>query len=274
MISDRNFIAECRQLDKCPYPESIDRFRVYLDEVPHQGEFMILNPATSNYDRNRSILALLLIVPPSSIGAASSTMFFPGSVGQGIAICCGIWTTILPIAWHVFVERQNLKLTRPNHRGLLAGIILAIFMFGLILGSYWFGGRYLLNIPDIRARVGQMGMNIPLTIFGFGTFQTLVNSFVEEYVWRWFVDRHCRIIWSKKLSLFLSAIFFTLHHIVLLTAYCDDWRLVLLGSIAVFIAGLLWARCIRVYDSLLPSYLSHMAADLALQIVSWHILLG
>jgi uncharacterized protein len=235
---------------------------------------MMLNPGTSNFDRNRSILALLLIVPGSSIGAISSTILFPGSIGQGIAICCGIWTTILPMSWHIFVERQNVRLKLSNHRGLLAGIILAIFMFGLILASYWFGGRYWLNVPDIRARVSQMGMNIPLMIFGFGTFQTLVNSFVEEYVWRWFVDRHCRLIWSKQLSLVLSATFFTLHHIILLIAYCDDWRLVVVGSIAVFIAGLLWARCIRLYDSLLPSYLSHMAADLALQIVSWHILLS
>jgi membrane protease YdiL (CAAX protease family) len=147
-------------------------------------------------------------------------------------------------------------------------------MFQFILSSYWFGGRYWLNIPDIRARVAQMGMNVPLMIFGFGTFQTLINSFIEEYTWRGFVDRHCRIIWTNKLSLVISAIFFTLHHIILLTAYCDDWRLVLVGSIAVFSAGVLWARCIRVYNSLLPSYLSHMAADLALQIISWHILLG
>jgi uncharacterized protein len=235
---------------------------------------MILNSASSNSSRNRSILALLLIVPGSSIGVISSTMLFPGSVGQGIAIFCGIWVAILPILWHVFVERQTLRLTLPNRHSLLAGIILGILMFQFILSSYWFGGRYWLNIPDIRARVSQMGMNVPLMIFGFGTFQTLINSFIEEYTWRGFVDRHCRIIWSNKLSLVLSAIFFTLHHIILLTAYCDDWRLVLVGSIAVFIAGVLWARCIQIYRSLLPSYLSHMAADLALQIVSWHILLG
>jgi uncharacterized protein len=36
----------------------------------------------------------------------------------------------------------------------------------------------------------------------------------------------------------------------------------------------LWAVCMRVYKSLLPSYLSHLAADLALQIASWYILLG
>ena len=104
-----------------------------------------------------------------------------------------------------------------------------------------------------------MGMNIPLMVFGFGTFQTLVNSLIEEYVWRWFVYRHCARLWTHTLAVWISAGFFTLHHIILLVTYCDDWRLVVLGSIAVFIAGVLWARCARVYRSLLPSYLSHLS---------------
>jgi uncharacterized protein len=235
---------------------------------------MILNPTTNHVSRNRSILALLLIAPVSSIGAIASTVIAPGIVGQSIAIVCGIWMLIFPLGWYRLVERQNLRLKLLANRGLPAGISLAILMFGVILSSYWFMGKYWLNIPDVRARVSQMGMNIPLMIYGFGTFQTLVNSLIEEYVWRWFVDRHCRLVWSKTWSLLISAIFFTLHHVVLLVAYCDDWRLVLVGSIAVFIAGLLWSRCRRVYDSLLPSYLSHLAADLALQIVSWQVLLG
>lgn len=231
------------------------------------------NLNTDLFNRNRSILALLLIVPISSIGALTSTVVAPGAIGQGIAIGCGIWMLIFPLAWHVLIERQQLKL-RLAQDGLVVGIILGIMMFGLIFASYWFGGRYWLNIPDIRARTSQMGMNIPLMVFGFGTFQTLVNSLIEEYVWRWFVFRHCGLLWSKAKAVWISAGFFTLHHVILMAAYCDDWRLVVVGSLSVFIAGVLWARCARIYNSLLPSYLSHLAADLALQIASWHILLG
>jgi uncharacterized protein len=232
------------------------------------------NFTTDRSSHNQSILALLLIVPVSSIAAICSTVIAPGAIGQGIAICCGIWMLIFPVAWHVFIDRQQLRLRVTQDDGWLVGIILGILMFGLIFGCYWFAGKYWLNIPDIRARVTQMGMNIPLMVFGFGTFQTLVNSLVEEYVWRWFVYRHCELLWSKGWAVWISAGFFTLHHIILMAAYCDDWRLVLLGSIAVFIAGVLWARCARKYNSLVPSYLSHLAADLALQIASWHILLG
>jgi uncharacterized protein len=232
------------------------------------------NSTTDRVSHNRSILALLLIVPVSSIAAICSTVIVPGAIGQGIAVCCGIWMLIFPVAWHLFIDRQKLRLKVTQDDGWLVGIILGILMFGLIFGSYWFAGKYWLNIPDLRARVTQMGMNVPLMVLGFGTFQTLVNSLIEEYVWRWFVYRHCELLWSKRWAVWISAGFFTLHHIILMAAYCDDWRLVFVGSLAVFIAGVLWARCARKYNSLLPSYLSHLAADLALQIASWHILLG
>jgi uncharacterized protein len=223
--------------------------------------------------RHRSLFALLLIVPISSIGAIVSTVIAPGAIGQAVVLVCGIWMLILPIGWHVWIDRQQLR-WRRSLDGLSVGIILGAMMFGIIFCSYWFVGRYWLNIADIRARATQMGMNIPLMVFGFGTFQTLVNSLIEEYVWRWFVYRHCQLLWSKRWAVWLCAGFFTLHHIILMLAYCDDWRLVVVGSLAVFIAGGLWARCMRTYKSLLPSYLSHLAADLALQIASWHILLG
>jgi uncharacterized protein len=232
---------------------------------------LLRNPA--RIDRYRSIIALFLIVPVTSIGALCSTMIALGGIGQGIAVSCGIWLLVFPLLWQVSIERQPLR-WRLATDGWRVGVISGALMFGTIFASYCFGGRYWLNIPDIRARVSQMGMNIPLMVFGFGTFQTLVNSLIEEYVWRWFVYRHCARLWTQALAVWISAGFFTLHHIILLVAYCDDWRLVVLGSIAVFGAGVLWARCARVYRSLLPSYLSHLAADLALQIASWHILLG
>jgi hypothetical protein len=88
------------------------------------------------------------------------------------------------------------------------------------------------------------------------------------------LDARSNLLWSKTRAVLICAGFFTLHHIILMIAYCDDWRLIYVGSIAVFIAGVLWARCAKIYNSLLPSYLSHLAADLALQIVSWHVLLS
>jgi uncharacterized protein len=213
-------------------------------------------------------------VPVSSIGAIMSAFITPGAIGQRIALACGLWLLLFPVLWHRFIDKQKLSFKLSKDDGWLAGVALGILMFGLIFCSYWFVGRYLLNIADIRSRVSQMGMNIPLMIFGFGTFQTLVNSLIEEYVWRWFVLQHCEILWPKRWAVFISAGFFTIHHVFLLLAYCDNLWLVLVGSIAVFIAGVVWAISRQFYKSLAPSYLSHLAADLALQIASWHILMS
>ena len=238
---------------------------------PHATSLPVMLHQRSS--RKRSIVALLLIVPVSSIAALTSTVVMPGAIGQGIAVCCGIWMLVFPVAWHVLIEKQQLR-WKISSTGWQVGLILGAMMFALISGSYWFVGRYWLNMLDIRARVSGMGMNIPMMVFGFGTFQTLVNSLIEEYVWRWFVYRHCALLWSETRAVWISAGFFTLHHIILMLAYCDDWRLVAVGSLAVFSAGVLWARCMRTFKSLLPSYLSHLAADLALQIISWHLLLS
>jgi uncharacterized protein len=227
------------------------------------------------YDKLRTYMPLVAIVPATSIGAIASTVIAPGIIGQTIAICCGIWMVVFPIYWRRFVDRQPLdfNLTKSGN-GLWVGIVLGLVMFGIILGSYYSIGRHWLDLADIRARVDRMQMNVPLMVFGFGTFQTLVNSFIEEYVWRWFVFQKCEVIAGKRVAVWLSALFFTLHHVILLLVYCNDLKLVALGSIAVVVAGVVWARCFAIYRSLLPVYISHLAADLALQIISWQLLLG
>jgi uncharacterized protein len=230
--------------------------------------------------KHRSILALLLMVPATSIGAMMATWIAPGAVGQTIALLTGVWMVLLPSFWYRWGDRslgtivKPLPFNRPNRSTWIAGIALGLVMFGLILGGYGWVGRHWLNVADIRSRIQAMGLNIPLMVYGFGTFQTLVNSYIEEYVWRWFVDHHCRVLWPQRWAIAISAGFFTIHHVILMLAYCDDLWLVLVGSIAVFIAGVIWSICRQTYRSLWPSYLSHLAADLALQIVSWHILLS
>jgi uncharacterized protein len=236
-----------------------------------------------NSIEGRAILALILIVPASSIGALMSAFIAPGIIGQLVAIGCGIWMICLPICWVKFIDRQeprfklihsNGAMTIRTGSGLAIGIGLGVFMFAVIIGIYLSIGRYWLDISEIRSRVDRMQMNVPLMVFGFGTFQTLVNSFVEEYVWRWFVYQKCEQLVSTNLAVYLSALFFTIHHVILMVAYTSDWRAISIGILAVFIAGVIWARCFRIDRSLLPSYLSHLAADLALQIVSWHVLLA
>ncbi len=232
-------------------------------------------------NRSRAIFALCAVVPVSSIAALMSVWIAPGIIGQTVAVCCGIWMVLFPILWHKFVvgeasrneNRQRLKFNFNQPQGLGIGIILGLGMFGIIAASYWFVGRSWMDIGDIRAKFALLKLNAPLMVFGFGTFQTLINSGIEEYIWRWFVFQKCEVLFGRS-AVWISAIFFTLHHVILALAYTQDLRLIGSMTLAVFIAGVIWARCFAKYRSILPSYISHLAADLALQIISWHVLLG
>jgi uncharacterized protein len=224
-------------------------------------------------NRSRAIFALCAVVPVTSIAASMSVWIAPGIVGQSVAVCCGIWMVLFPILWHRFVDRQQLKFNFNKPQGLGVGILLGLGMFGIVAASYWFVGRSWMDIGDIRAKFALLKMNAPLMVFGFGTFQTLLGSGNEEYIWRWFVFQKCEVLFGRS-AVWISAIFFTLHHIILILAYTQDLRLIAIMTLAVFIAGVIWAQCFAKYRSILPSYISHLAADLALQIIGWHVLLG
>jgi len=219
-------------------------------------------------DRKNALLALILLVPAASIGVAIALFIAPGTIGTIVSVLCGVWLLGLPIAWSVWGDRYQLHLSQPKHQELLAGTVLGLLMFGIILGTYWLFGQHWIDGIDAKSKVQQMGLSNPTIFWIVQAYFVLINSFIEEYIWRWFVYRKCEILIPGTGAIFLSALFFTLHHIIVLAAY-TDWRGVILGSLAVFLAGVIWSWCYLTYRSLLPSYISHAIADFALSIIAW-----
>ena len=222
-------------------------------------------------DRQNALLALILLVPATSIGVAMSLFIAPGIVGTIVSVLGGLWLLGLPIAWSVLGDRHQLHLSLPKYQELLVGLVLGLSMFGIILGTYWFFGQHWIDAADAKSKVEQMGLSNPLIFLIVQAYFVLVNSLIEEFIWRWFVYKKCEILIPGKAAIFLSALFFTLHHIIVLAAY-TDWHGVILGSLAVFAAGAIWSWCYLTYRSLWASYISHAIADLALSIIAWQTL--
>lgn len=222
-------------------------------------------------DRQNAQLALILLVPASSIGVAMSLFIAPGTIGTIVSVLCGFWLLVLPIAWSVLGDRYQLHLSQPKYQELLVGTVLGLLMFGIILGIYGLFGQQWIDAADAKSKVQQMGLSNPMILLIVQAYFVLINSFIEEFIWRWFVYKKCEILIPGKAAIFLSALFFTLHHIIVLAAY-TDWRGVILGSLAVFVAGAIWSWCYLAYRSLWASYISHAIADLALSIIAWQTL--
>ena len=225
-------------------------------------------------DRQKAFLALLLSVPAASIGVATVLYIAPGAVGQILSLLCYIWLGVMSLSWFIWVDGGKIHLQLPKRRELLVGTLLGLLMFGLILGAYWFLGQHWIFLAEIRHKAQQIGIS-NLNIYLIGSiYSVLFNSLFEEFVWRGFVFNKCRILIPGQGAIWLSAIFFTLHHTLGLIFYINDWRIVVLGSLSVLIAGAIWSWSYLTTRSIWPNYISHALADLALAIIGWQLLFG
>ncbi|MBW4518953.1 MAG: CPBP family intramembrane metalloprotease [Scytolyngbya sp. HA4215-MV1] len=223
--------------------------------------------------RRRELLALLLTVPFPSIGAIMSLLIAPGVSGQIGLIICQMWLLVLPIAWLLGVDQQPLRIPKPKRRDWITGIVVGLLMFSIILVIYWLFAKQWINQAEVLNQVKQVGLiSQPIFLMGCIYF-ALINSLIEEYIWRWFVYRRCEELISARGAVFLTAGFFTVHHIIVLIFY-TDWKIVVLGTLAVFVAGLVWSESYRRYRSIWSSYVSHSMAGLAIYIAAWQILFG
>lgn len=102
-------------------------------------------------------------------------------------------------------------------------------------------------------------------------YWSFINSLIEEYTWRSFVVSQTKILLPDLPAVTLAALLFTVHHSIALYRYTHNWLIVLVG-LGVFLAGVIWAWCYSRYRSVIPGYISHIGADLAIAIVGYRLL--
>lgn len=223
--------------------------------------------------RRNAVTALLLLVSVACLGRVMA-LYAPGLIGQIAFSLCQVGLLALPLAWFFWIDRGKLSRSLPKRSELLAGTVLGLLMFGIILGAYWFFGQHWIDATDVRAKAQQVGISSPIIYLVGAMYWTFINSLFEEYIWRWFVYSKCEVLIPGKGAVLLSGLLFTLHHIINLVAYTDNWLVVVLASLGVFLAGAIWSWCYLMYCSIWSSYFSHILADLAIAIVSWQLLFG
>ncbi|NJK62135.1 MAG: CPBP family intramembrane metalloprotease [Synechococcaceae cyanobacterium SM2_3_1] len=221
--------------------------------------------------RNSAALALILVVAPASLGIAAR-FYLPEIAGQFCFVLTRIWILALPIIWLVWVDQGKFNFTFPRQQDLVLGAALGLIMFSLIIGGYELIGRQLIDPYTVQESAAQIGLGNLQIFVAFGVYFTLINSLIEEYIWRWFVSQQCEILLSGWGAVGLAALGFTMHHIVALHAYFQNPLVVIVGSLGVFLAGVLWSWWFLRFRSLWSCYVSHALADLAIALVGWRIL--
>lgn len=223
------------------------------------------------YSVTKAQQALFLLVPAASIGVVMATYIAPGIIGQAFFTLTKIWLVALPIYWRFIFEKKAIKLPKINLKQVNFGLILGLIMSAIIIAAYWFIGLKYLNITEIRTQATTVGITKVSIYFLAVMYWSFINSLIEECVWRGFVYRQCRIWQPKLMAIIISALFFTLHHIIALFFYLQNPLLAIVSSFGVFIAGVIWSFCYQ-KSGFWACYISHILADLAIGLIGWHLL--
>jgi membrane protease YdiL (CAAX protease family) len=225
----------------------------------------------------RALLALALILPAPLIGVSSSFYLPPLQsasgdieIGKVIWFLAKIWLVVLPVVWLLYVDGGKLSWSPVNKKGVLSGLAWSIpfafvifFTYGLMRGT--------LIPPTTKHQLLEMGITSPANFLIFASAMSLVNSLMEEYVWRWFVFSKFKVLFGVWPAIVLSAFFFTVHHVVIVWSLGSLW-LVLLGSISIFTGGIIWAWLYNKYNSIWPGWICHVAADTAIMWITWRLI--
>jgi membrane protease YdiL (CAAX protease family) len=224
-------------------------------------------------DQRRACTALVLLLPVPSLGTAASMWWWPGTaLGIGLFVASKIWIVLLPLGWRLFVERAPLSWSPPRAGGFGPAIGLGAATAAVIVAVYgvarWLG---IIDPAMVVERAAQTGLSHRGLYLAGALYWITLNSLMEEYVWRWFCFRQCEVLFGGRAAVGISALGFTLHHIVALAGQFPLAATVL-GSFGVFCGGALWSWLYLRYRSVWPCYASHAVVDIPIFAIGYYLI--
>ena len=227
----------------------------------------------SDVNRRRALIALLLLAPAPSLGIWAAMVAVPGAVGKAVFFGAKMWLLVFPAAWYLLVEKGKPSWSPPLRGGMVAGALSGLILAAAIILGAWLVDVQHMDLAPLRVAVREMNLASPAAYFAGAAAWTLVNSLVEEYVYRWFVLRQCEALWPSPVAIIASAAIFTIHHVIALNQYLEP-SFTALASAGVFIGGIVWATLYHRYRSIWPGWISHVLTDIAVFGLGWWLLFG
>jgi hypothetical protein len=226
--------------------------------------------------KRRALIAILLVAPIQTATLLISHFSNAGWVGQTTFITSKIWLLTIPLWWHLKVDGKKRSWSIPHHGGWKVASLLGIGMAGVILGAWFLIGTWAVDAEAIRVQWGVFGLTDWRILLAACFYWIFLNSVLEEIVFRWFITTRVETLVGSEIkwrTMAITAAIFTLHHTVALLFSVALW-LVILGTIAIFIAGLIFSWVFLKYRSIWVVWLCHAIADVGLFIVIGIIMLG
>ncbi len=224
----------------------------------------------------RAAIALALLVPAPSAGVLAGMIALPGHpLGRAVFALSKVWLFAFPVVWLLTVERGRPSLSPLRRGGLLAGVVSGLVMSAVVLAAFWALGAQMIPRDVFAAKLAEVGLGDWRLYLAGALYWVLVNSVLEEYVWRWFCTEQWGRLMRPWAAVVASALCFTLHHVLALHSYFSDAPIVTAAcSVGVFAGGVTWSALYVRYGSIWPGYLSHAIVDVAVFGIGAALLFG
>lgn len=174
-----------------------------------------------------------------------------------------------PAVWAWLVLREPIRTARPTMSGIVLGVVFGVVVVAAGMAMFEFVLRdtaiFSKAAELIHKKVAAFGIDSAWKFAALAGFYSLFHSLLEEYYWRWFVFRELRNVISAWPAVVISAIGFTLHHIIVLSIFFSGapWLVVLFAS-GVAVGGAFWAWLYERSGSIFDPWLSHALIDAGL----------
>lgn len=234
-----------------------------------------MNQTTSDpMPDNRPALPMAVLIMACLYPAAVTGITFSLALGYPVSYGVGkvIMVLIPALAWWRYrlsfsALWQRIGLTKT--RGL-AGLVSGLLFCAVIISAYYFLFKGRLDPAPIAEKVEELG--ILEWYWPVALFLSLVNSFMEEYYWRAFIQTELLEKCRRPAAVAITVgLLFGVHHVFPLVRYFPVPQ-ALLFTFGTMVAGGAWAWMRNKGCSLWDCYLSHILADLAVFYVGWDLL--
>ncbi|SHN10828.1 CPBP family intramembrane glutamic endopeptidase [Gracilibacillus kekensis] len=173
---------------------------------------------------------------------------------------------LLPFIYIRYFTKLSFKdLFSLKVKNLKVSSILAVGVFIIILSAYFSVGGFF-DLSNITVMLEE-NIGVSKSNFLFvAIYIALVNSLLEEFFFRGFAFLALLKLSTRRLAYLFSAGMFSIYHIAMMTDWFSIW-LFLLILVSLFVAGLLFNWLDEKTDSILPSWLVHVSANISINLI-------
>ena len=214
-------------------------------------------------ERKRALIALLLVGLAPTVSIFISFGTDGGIISQIAYVLSKLWLVVIPLIWYLKIDKGQLSLSKPKQGGYAVAVGLGSGMSALILLT-WFMVGDKIDGSLLRDAVEPVGLLDVRLYIGGVIYWTVLNSLLEEYVFRWFlVVKSEALVGTGTPAILLSAFIFVIHHTFALLFFGFPWWANLLASVSLFIGGAIFSWLYIRYRSVWMPYIAHAICDIA-----------